>query len=92
MHSVLLPTGGRIAVVSWVDARRGADSPAPELWRNSYGSKSLLCGCLSSLCPVVSPFSGMMLLAPGLSVSGGGQQSPVLCIKAVVLMTSELLS
>lgn len=67
-HSMLLPTGGRIAAASWVDARRGADSLLPELLRNSCGSKSLLCRCLSSLCPVVSSSLGMVLLAPGLSV------------------------
>jgi len=91
VHSMLLPTGGRIAAAPGVDASRGANSP-PELLRNSSGSKSLLCRCPSSLCPVVSSSLGMVLLALGPSVASGGQQSAVLCIKAVVLMKSELLS
>lgn len=83
--STLLPTAGRTAAASWIEARAGAPSSPPEGLRNPYGSKSLLLALLSSLCPVI------FLLNMGMSVSGGGQQSPVLCIKTVVLMRSELL-
>lgn len=72
-----------------VPARRGVDSP-PELLRNSYGNKSLPeQSVLRSRLPWVWC---VVLIALGLRVTGGGQRSPVLCIKAVVLMRSELLS
>lgn len=47
VHSMLLPTGGRIAAASWGGARRGAASPPPDVLSSSCGSKPVLCGLIS---------------------------------------------
>lgn len=44
VHSVLLPTGGRIAAACWRGARKGAASPPPAVLSSSYGSRAVLCG------------------------------------------------
>lgn len=47
VHSMLLPTGGRIAAASWGGASRGAAPPPTDVLSSSYGSKPVLCGLIA---------------------------------------------
>lgn len=75
VHSMLLPTGGRIAAASWEGTGKERSCfSSPRCAEQPYRSKPVLCG----------------LLALGLGLSGDELWSPVFCFKAVALR-SELL-